>query len=548
MRVFWSPHKVDTYDKRIAILLSLVFLLTGSLHLVAGVCGVYHDDAIYVSTAKALAQGQGYRLINFPGSPKQTKYPILYPAVLAIVWKVWPSFPQNLVIMQSLTLLMAAAAIALCYLYLVKFDYCSRNVAFASSLLCVTSPMFIYFATQTLSEIPFLFLTILMLSVFENEIRAPSESPARDYFLGILLALPFLCRSVGAVFIIVGVMVWYRYGRSVRWLILGAITVALPWIIWILFELRTVNQDLFAGYYTDYFSWWSQFGAPLIGRVIANNSMMIILGIPNIAIESIKYISFLLKFPIWLVIPSLFLGLIAWLTIFLNNRQANLLRWFLMSYLLIIILWPWQSIRFLIPILPFLIANMLLGIVVTLRRLSSLPGFKIFNLIAISILVASNMIFVYYQSKVNQNTGYPRRSALVEAKVSWDAYEDVFKWLKDNSQPDDIIASGIDSMMYLYTDRRSVRPFVSNSPSLFYGQDVPGTGTIRDFCKILETYKPKYLVQTPMPGFSEEKPFNELLDKFTKKFPNLLVPAYIGEDLRFKVFEVNIHQIQTCVD
>lgn len=92
MRAFWSPHKVGTYDKRIAILLSLVFLLIGSLHMVPEVCGVYHDDAIYVSTAKALAQGQRYRLINFPGSPKQTKYPILYPVILAIVWKLWFSF------------------------------------------------------------------------------------------------------------------------------------------------------------------------------------------------------------------------------------------------------------------------------------------------------------------------------------------------------------------------------------------------------------------------------------------------------------------------
>jgi hypothetical protein len=352
---------------------------------------------------------------------------------------------------------------------------------------------------------------------------------------------------VGAVFIIVGVMVWYRYGRSVRWLILGAITVALPWIIWILFELITVNQDLFAGYYTNYFSWWSQFGAPLIGRVVTKNSMMIVLGTPNIAIESIKYISFLLKFPIWIVIPSLFLGLIAWLTIFLNNRQANLLRWFLMSYLLIIILWPWPSFRFLIPILPFLIANMLLGIVVTLRRLSSLPGFKIFNLIAISILVASNLIFIYYQSKVNQQTGYPQ-PALEEAKVSWVEYEDVFKWLKDNSQPDDIIASGMDTMMYLYTGRRAVRAFISNSLSLYYGQNTPGTGTIENLYQIFKTYTPRYLIHTPMPGYGEEKPFVELMDKLLKEYPSWLNLVYVGEDSRFLIFEVNINEIKSRVD
>ena len=84
----WSSHKVDTYDNRITIILSLVLLLTSSLHMIVGVCGVYHDDEIYVRTAKALAQGQGYRLINYPGSPKQTKSPILFPALLIVVWKL----------------------------------------------------------------------------------------------------------------------------------------------------------------------------------------------------------------------------------------------------------------------------------------------------------------------------------------------------------------------------------------------------------------------------------------------------------------------------
>ena len=69
--------------------------------MVVGVCGVYHDDGIYVITAKALAQGEGYRLINLPNSPLQTKYPILYPALLAIIWKIWPSFPKNLLLCKG---------------------------------------------------------------------------------------------------------------------------------------------------------------------------------------------------------------------------------------------------------------------------------------------------------------------------------------------------------------------------------------------------------------------------------------------------------------
>jgi hypothetical protein len=87
---------------------ALVVLL-GQRLMVEGVSGVYHDDGIYISTAKAIAQGDGYRLINLPDSPAQTKYPILYPALLSLIWRLQPSFPENLVWMQWTTLFCGAA-------------------------------------------------------------------------------------------------------------------------------------------------------------------------------------------------------------------------------------------------------------------------------------------------------------------------------------------------------------------------------------------------------------------------------------------------------
>ena len=56
----------------------------------------YQDDSIYLSSAKALAQGQDYVIPSFPGTPRQTKYPILYPYLLSWIWKLNPVFPDNL--------------------------------------------------------------------------------------------------------------------------------------------------------------------------------------------------------------------------------------------------------------------------------------------------------------------------------------------------------------------------------------------------------------------------------------------------------------------
>jgi hypothetical protein len=115
--------------------------------MVVGVGGIYHDDGVYISTAKALAEGQGYRLINLPHAPVQTRYPILYPALLALIWKLWPSFPDNLLAMQWLALLFGAVTVGLAYLYMVRCNYFSRGVGAAATLLCTTTPFFLFFCT-----------------------------------------------------------------------------------------------------------------------------------------------------------------------------------------------------------------------------------------------------------------------------------------------------------------------------------------------------------------------------------------------------------------
>ena len=58
--------------------------------------GFFHDDSLFWVTARSLAGGGGYRIQSLPGEPYQTKYPPLYPLLLAAVGKLNPSFPENL--------------------------------------------------------------------------------------------------------------------------------------------------------------------------------------------------------------------------------------------------------------------------------------------------------------------------------------------------------------------------------------------------------------------------------------------------------------------
>ncbi len=59
------------------------------------------SDGIYLALAKSLAEGHGYHLLYLPGAPGGVHYPFGYPAFLAALWKLWPSFPANVATFAS---------------------------------------------------------------------------------------------------------------------------------------------------------------------------------------------------------------------------------------------------------------------------------------------------------------------------------------------------------------------------------------------------------------------------------------------------------------
>src|SRR5271166_2035188 len=73
--------------------------------------GKFHDDGLLMVSAKSLATGHGFRILSLPEQPAQTKYPVLYPLYLSIVWKLNPNFPDNLVWARVLNWILLIASL-----------------------------------------------------------------------------------------------------------------------------------------------------------------------------------------------------------------------------------------------------------------------------------------------------------------------------------------------------------------------------------------------------------------------------------------------------
>jgi hypothetical protein len=138
----------------------------------------------------------------------------------------------------------------------------------------------------------------------------------------------------------------------------------------------------------------------------------------------------------------------------------------------------WQPQRFLIPILPFLIAYLFVGIIDFIKKFISSKSKKLLiNSVSCAIVIA-NMLLVFKHIEIRIDTNFPLRSS--SEIVKWSSYKYLFECLKMNTSSEDKIAYGFDTMAYLYMARSGIRPFFSRPMSLFYGDDYPATGTIKE--------------------------------------------------------------------
>src|ERR1035438_7740943 len=116
--------------------------------------GAYHDDAVYLESAKSLAEGHGYRIPSVPDAPYQTKYPPVFPFLMSLVWRVDPQFPENLSKLTALCWSMFPIYVFLLYRVLSQWGLAPLEAA-AVCVLTALSPHFVIASMMTMSEIAF---------------------------------------------------------------------------------------------------------------------------------------------------------------------------------------------------------------------------------------------------------------------------------------------------------------------------------------------------------------------------------------------------------
>ena len=309
--------------------------------------GLYHDDGVYLVNAKSLAENGTYSTDSLPNPVPQTKYPILYPLILALLLKINPNIPANLCLLKLSSLVFAIGWFFLIYRFLSK-RY-SPVIACLALAFIMASPWTLYMSASLLPDL--LFSTLCLGCAMSLDKSRQAMLRYGEVFIAALLAgAAFLVNAKGITIIIACVLFLLIQRKWKQLAVFGCVAaiICLPWLIW---------QSAIPAPGDPILRYYSKLSYPA-GHILGNYTLgqsAHVLGM-NLLYTGVEFIDLigLRSSNVWLAI-LLFFGLAYlsakgfWLSV--RSRLSVVDLWFAV-HVAMLLLWVWPPGRYLIPVLP----------------------------------------------------------------------------------------------------------------------------------------------------------------------------------------------------
>ncbi len=444
---------------------------------------LYTDSTRYLIWANSLAGGEGFL---DPTSPEPTRFVMnapLYPVLLV---------PSQLIASWSLTaakvwtLLWGAAAVALFYFWMRRFF--SPLASFCAAAFMALHPLYFVASTEVLSEAPFIALLLAALLTFEPLIGQEGRGRHLGVAAVVLILLP-LVREVGFAFALAAsiVLAHRKQIRPALAILGGAALLVIAWNIRNAFFL----PELQAGQEANMEFLFGHFVTPQgesLAREFVTRLMLNVQGyagtiggaifypFPSNLIQdgsglygSLEGALNALKVVVLVVGGGLTLhGII----LDLGKEGVGLFRPLaLVFFLLIVLIYPVHEVRFLLPILPLVLAFIVRSMTDIGRRLLNNQASRRGLAIALTaLLIAPNAVAV--GELIETNRRYARSpetfaQGLIDSGESSPFYtrpwEQMGAWITNNVPAGSVIAS----------PAKEIAPFAIGTAVLELSRSVP---------------------------------------------------------------------------
>ncbi len=504
------------------------------------ILGLFHDDGIYAVVGKAVAQGDGYRILSLPNAPAQTKYPFVYSYLLSWLWALNPSFPQNIALLKGLNIAIFVAIFLVAVIYYRRGASGSITAAVLFAVLVCCNPIIFGFTDYVLSD---LWLVLLTLSALTLSVGAEADRArlSRLLFLAGVTGLACLSRTAALPLVFAGAIHSFllRGWRAAGGFVLVVTLIMSPWLAWQWFYSEQPLDSLFA-YYTAYDATGAGVGewAATLHRhwsIVVGNSRYLL------DMFELFYLTPLLPgFGLIIAVFS-FVGVFAW------APRDEVFAWsFLIFSIALLLAWPFHPGRYLAPLAPLALLLLFRGmaraqswIETTLGNAASWHWVSRVAWSPVPIILLLNGVWLssYLLIRDAQTTRglFGRR-----VPYSWTGFEESFTWIRAHAKPDALLATAYDPMYYLYTGRSALRPALHRPASYFYpyGEAQADVGSVEEIKPQLVKLRINYLIVDPLDGYAEGKATVKLLDDLVQSFGSRAEQVFTSTDGKHRIYRM----------
>lgn len=404
--------------------------------------GVLHDDGVYLLLARSLAAGEGFHYSHLLGNPAATHYPPLYPLLLAAAVRIAPRFPENLSFLLGLNaVLVGVAACGWWWLATTRLAWRRVPAAIGALVATLASPL-LMLAGALMSE-P-LFLALLFPALVLSEQATDSPSRTRGVLTAALIGAVMLVRTHALALLLAYVLVLLARKRSLDagLALVAAFLVQLPWMLWSHWASPRVPMPL-QGAYGSYLDWFldgiRQGGlgfAFATARVNVAESWLLLQDRVAAGLPAPLHHATLT-----LVVIALIAG--AWSFV----RQAPVTIVFAVSYLGIVMVWPYAPWRFAWAMWPLIALVAMEGVHMAWRRAGR---WRVAVAVA-AVLPALAFLRVELHAYATRSWRLPARQAAAQIAP-------VLSWVRAHTTGQDVVMSEGEQVIALYTGRKAAPP------------------------------------------------------------------------------------------
>jgi 4-amino-4-deoxy-L-arabinose transferase-like glycosyltransferase len=465
------------------------------------------DSATYIMLGKSLITGRGFKYMDIP----HTKYPFMFPLMLSPIIGL---FGRNFLLMRLLIVLMALGSIGLTF-WLFRRDL-DTWLGLGITIMTAASYPLMNECTRILSDIPYMFLSLLSLIFIGRYARDEKWLSKSGYICAALILASFFTRYIGLALFAGGVIYLLLDSkglmrlRSKKIALISAIFL-IPASLWMMRGViqRRINPP--PSGLREFLSYEKELvvasaGDPhsrtlglesFISRVRRNNQYYQDLTADIVSGKNINS-----RRRAQIISITLLCGFIYCLI-----RWRGIFEYYVFFYVLTYILWTsLQGTRFLVPIIPFILYYLVRALWLIpdslsflIKRLVAGEGRTRGSPLRASIwggcqvwvgrftlaALAALLIYCNWSSDVNTIRKEHRKPYYTGSTAN---FLKAIGWIKENTSPDAMIVSDRAPWVHMLSDRKALT--------------FPWVGNTREVMASIRRNSANYVIVSPVGGYA----------------------------------------------